>query len=77
MTRKQESPAHASRKTDRFRLYSIEELEELPDPDWLIDGIMPEGALVELYGPHGVGKSFLALDWALSLAAGIQWPGRD
>ena len=60
----------------RFKLYSIEELESLPDPEWLIEGILPQAALAELYGQPGVGKSFLALDWALSVAAGVAWQGR-
>lgn len=30
---------------------------------------------MELYGPPGVGKSFLVLDWALSIASGVQWLG--
>lgn len=59
-----------------FKLYGIGELEALPEPAWLIDGVMPQGALAELYGKPGVGKSFLALDWALSIAAGKPWQGR-
>lgn len=59
-----------------FKLYTVEELESLPDPDWLLEGLLPQGALAELYGKFAVGKSFLALDWALSVAAGVPWLGR-
>jgi hypothetical protein len=31
--------------------------------------------LALLYGPPGVGKSFLALDWSLCIAAGLGWHG--
>lgn len=37
---------------------------------------MPLGGLVGLYGPPGVGKSFIAIDMACSVAAGGFWQGR-
>ena len=46
---------------------------ELPPPEWLIDGVMPKQALGMLFGPSGHGKSFLALDMALSVATGREW----
>ena len=60
-----------------FKLYTVEELESLPDPAWLLEGLLPQSALAELYGKFAVGKSFLALDWALSVAAGVPWLGRS
>ena len=60
-----------------FKLYTVEDLEDLPDPAWLLEGLLPQGALAELYGTFAVGKSFLALDWALSVAAGVPWLGRS
>lgn len=44
---------------------------------WLIEGWLPEGGLALLYGPPGIGKSFVALDLALSVAAGLPWPDPD
>lgn len=38
--------------------------------DWIIPDILPAGASCTLYAPGGVGKSLLALDWALGLATG-------
>ena len=67
--------ATAKQAQPRFILYSVEELESLPEPAWLIESVLPQGALAELYGKPGVGKSFLSLDWALSLAAGVPWLG--
>ena len=58
-----------------LRLYSTEELLKMPPPEWLIDPIIPAGGLVGLYGPPGVGKSFLAIDMALSVACGRPWQG--
>jgi hypothetical protein len=62
---------------ERFKLYSVPELFDLPTPDWLIEGVIGVGALASLYGPSGEGKTFLALDWALSVAAGEEWLGRS
>ena len=56
-----------------LKLYTVEDLDALPDPTWRIEDLIPESGLVELYGPPGVGKSFLVLDWALSIASGVQW----
>ena len=42
-------------------------------PTWLIDGLIPERSTICLYGGSNVGKTFLALDWALSIATGEPW----
>ena len=52
------------------------DLGSLPAPDPLIDGIIFRGMLAALYGPAGVGKSFVAMAWALSVATGRPWQGR-
>ena len=62
---------------DRFQLLTLEELKALPDPEWLIDRILPQGVLAALYGEPGAGKSFLALDWAMSVASGQPWFGGE
>lgn len=59
----------------RLKLYSTRELFELPAPEWLIDGILPRGGVVGLYGPPGEGKSFVALDMAVAIATGLPWQG--
>ena len=48
-----------------------------PDPEWLIDGVLMAGGLAVLYGPPKLGKSFVALDMACSIAAGLPWQGID
>src|ERR1700744_6409506 len=58
-------------------LSSIADLLALPDPEWLIEGILPQGGLAVLYGPPGAGKSFLALDWSMSVDRGREWSGRQ
>jgi hypothetical protein len=52
----------------RFRTLTADELEKLPPPQWLLENRLPEGQ-TWMYGEPGSGKTFLALDWALSVAA--------
>jgi len=44
---------------------------EFPDPNWAVPGIVPEGLSV-LAGASKVGKSWLALGWALAVAGGFR-----
>lgn len=55
-----------------WRLLSIEELRSIPPPSWLVEGILSDGLTV-VYGAPKTGKSFLALDWACSIATGRSW----
>jgi hypothetical protein len=52
-------------------------LDDLPDPEPLIDNVLDQGTTALLYGMWGSGKSFIALDWALSVATGRAWQGRN
>lgn len=60
-----------------LQLRSVAEIERLPPPAFLLDGILPERSLCEIHGPPGVGKSFLALDIALCVATGRPFLGRQ
>lgn len=51
-------------------------LASLPEPVALIEGTLDFRNLALLAGPWGSGKTFLALDWALSVACGKAWQGR-
>ena len=59
----------------RFQLLTAAELLMRPDPEWLIEHWLPVGGVGTLYGSWGSGKSFLALDWALHVAADLPWLG--
>jgi hypothetical protein len=44
-------------------------------PDWTIRGFLEADALVVLFGDPETGKSFTAMDWAASVACGLDWNG--
>lgn len=54
---------------------SFKSLANEPEPSHLIEGVIPEGAICFLTGMPGVGKSWIAQDWALSVATGKDWNG--
>ena len=60
-------------KSTRFRLHALQEVLALPPPDWLITDVLPVGSQGVLFGSSGSGKSFVALDMALSIATGQPW----
>jgi len=53
--------------------YVGEAIKNIPAPAPLIDGWLDLDTIAVLYGPSGHGKSFLALDFALSVATGSWW----
>lgn len=46
-----------------------------PKIEWLITDVCPTDAIMLVHGQSGAGKSFLAIDVACSVAAGIAWHG--
>ena len=54
----------SSRATNKFKFLTVAEIKKLPNPRWLIKNILVEGGMFNLFGAPGVGKTFLALDWA-------------
>lgn len=73
----QQNANGAEPDSNRFRscLYQGRAVLELPEPGWLIDGILPAEAFTLLYGPKGNGKSFVAVDMSMSIALGHPWAG--
>jgi len=50
---------------------------EQPSPlKWIISGWVPDLGITMIYGESGSGKTFLALDMACHVAAGLSWNGR-
>lgn len=48
-------------------------LDDLPGIEWLIQDVLPAQGIAVLFGEPGAGKSFLAIDLALHVAAGKWW----
>jgi hypothetical protein len=63
-------------ETEKFRLWTIDDIVSGPPPVWLIEPIFQEGSLVFLVGEPATGKSFIALSMALAIASGQEWIGR-
>lgn len=59
-----------------LRFLSIDQMFEAKPPRWLIKGILPEASFAGIIGPPASLKSFLALDFGLSIAHGRPWQGR-
>lgn len=53
---------------DPLRLIDIMDFGGLPKVKWIITGEIPERSFVMLYGESNVGKSFIAIDYALRIA---------
>jgi putative DNA primase/helicase len=60
----------------RFNILDGNKLE-VTATDWLIDNYLPKSNLGLVYGASGHMKSFLVFDWALHLAAGMDWHGNE
>lgn len=58
-----------------YTLLSRDDLLALPPIEWRIKGLMVKEGAGMLYGPSGVGKSFLTLDMACAVAEGRDWHG--
>src|SRR5882724_10245738 len=66
----------ANSRPRRFTFLTAQQIITQPPPTWLIDGLITADSLAVLYGSPGAGKSFVAQEWALSVAAGRQSLGR-
>lgn len=49
----------------------------MPEPDWLIEGLILERKIGLLWGAPGAGKTFMAIDMACRIAAGLSFFGLD
>jgi hypothetical protein len=60
----------------QFQPYTIEQLQKLPDIEYLIKGVFDRNGLSVMYGASNCGKTFTALDMALHISLGWEWRGR-
>ena len=69
--------ANDTEAEDIFPAYLVGELDQIPDPTWLIRDVLPEMSLGMTYGETGSLKTFLELDKALWGAVGQPWAASD
>lgn len=58
-------------------IYSAEQVQELPDPEWQVEDLFQQESLITLFGQEGSFKTFTALDLSLSLATKTPFHGRE
>ena len=71
----QDEPPTLKEEIPSFRLFTRQDIMNLPSIDWKVQGVFPESGFACIYGVSGGGKSFLAMDMALSMAEGRRWFG--
>lgn len=71
------SAAEVEPTARRFRFLSDTDLGARPDPEMRVDDTLTVGGLATIIAPYNNGKTFLALDLALSVAAGRKWHERE
>jgi len=70
-------PAEPEDRPDVFETFDVDYLMNMPPVSWALDGILTQHGFSVLYGAPGIGKSFISIDWALSIASGRAWHDRD
>lgn len=60
----------------KYTLHTAKQLELFPPLEWAIKHILPRQGIVAIYGPSQSGKSFLAMDAGIAIAAGQRWFSR-
>jgi AAA domain len=60
----------------RIRLLTLDEIEAIEPPVFLIEGVLPKGGLSMIWGRSGALKSFVALDAGMCIATGMPWHGK-
>jgi hypothetical protein len=59
----------------KYPIISALDFMNRPPTDWLIKNVLPRAEIGVLYGASGSGKSFVALDFAITVALGSRWRG--
>ncbi len=73
----EDNPPSSQNLTKRFVFESFADASSADDDNAapLIKGLLDKGAMTVLYGPSNVGKTFVAMDIAFHVAAGLSYAG--
>jgi len=75
-----ELTAELAKPTTETRLVTVSHAElaqgELPNPEWVVDKLIPKGGVCILGGDSNVGKSFIAFHMAQAVAGGYLFLGK-
>lgn len=63
-------------QADHFKLYTQEDLRNLPATQWIVKHVVPTHGVGAIFGPSQAGKTFLALDLGARISHGMPWFGR-
>ena len=61
---------------ERYQTMRRDAVFAMPPVEFLVDGLITDTGFTMMYGAPGTGKSFIAIDIALSVAHGIEWQGQ-
>ena len=61
---------------ERYKMMRRGEVFAMPPVEFLVDGLLTDTGFTMMYGAPGTGKSFIAIDIALSVAHGQAWQGQ-
>lgn len=62
-------------KGELLNFLTYQEMLKLPEPEWLVEGVVLKQSTALLFGKSNSFKSFLAVDIGMSIATGIPWHG--
>lgn len=61
----------------RPAILTMRELDALPPPEWLVQGLIPDKSMIVPFGPPKSGKTFIVLSFCLHVAANKEWFGHQ
>lgn len=71
-----DSPAPGKKSGKILKVLDYAAMQAMPEPEWLVDGLIGRYGAALLYGKSNAFKSFLAVDVGLHVATGRTWHGR-
>ncbi len=74
--RKIEDARDRARVSRKRRILSYGEMAAMPEPEWLVEGVIQKRTAALMFGKSNTFKSFLAIDLAAAVASGRHWHGK-